>query len=401
MKRASENKIPLENVNYLKDLSVVILSCIEWNFLWQRHQTLATKFAEYGMKVIFVESSVKRNPDFKDIPRIIERLGRLIFKKGLRRKVNAHKNITIISPVLLPATYRIFRWGNRKFFIPMLRKKIKKLGAENPVVLCYTPTQTSLDLIRMLSPSIVIYDCVSNWPADPTVSSDTKDLEKKLVKIADLVFVDSNFLHNRISRIRMDVVRIPAGVDFKLFEGVDKTRTIATNRVAYFGSINERIDFRIIEKIALEGYEVYMIGPIRTKLPKLPKNVIFPGTVAHEDLNKYLKDNECLVIPYKINPYTKGIMPAKLFECFATGKPIIATPLPVFSEYKEFVTIAKTPEEFVRAIKNLRNIETNERQKKRIGLARENSWDRRFKKIVEIIVKCLFNKRDNLPLVDL
>lgn len=392
MKRASENKIPLENVNYLKDLSVVILSSIEWNFLWQRHQTLATKFAEYGMKVIFVESSVKRNPDFKDIPRIIERLGRLIFKKGLRRKVNAHKNITIISPVLLPATYRIFRWGNRKFFIPMLKEKIKRLGAEKSIILCYLPTQTSLDLINMLNPIIIVYDCVDNLPADPAVSRDLEDLEKKLVKTADLTFVSSSFLYDKISKIRKDVIKITHGVDFELFRGIDKDRTIVTKRVAYFGSINEKIDFRIIKKIALKGYEVYMIGPIRIRLPKLPKNVIFAGTIAHKDLSKYLRDTDCLIIPYRINLYMKGVMPAKLFECFATGKPIIVTPLPVFSEYKEFATIAKTPEEFVRAIKNIKNIETNERRKKRIALARENSWDNRFEKIVGLIANYLRKK---------
>jgi hypothetical protein len=36
---------------------VVILAGIRWDFLWQRHQTLATLFARSGYPTVFVETT--------------------------------------------------------------------------------------------------------------------------------------------------------------------------------------------------------------------------------------------------------------------------------------------------------------------------------------------------------
>src|SRR5918999_6460145 len=41
---------------------VVILSGVRWDFLWQRHQTLATLFASAGYPTVFVETTGLANP---------------------------------------------------------------------------------------------------------------------------------------------------------------------------------------------------------------------------------------------------------------------------------------------------------------------------------------------------
>ena len=41
---------------------LIILSGIRWNFLWQRHQILATRFARAGYKTVFVETTGLSNP---------------------------------------------------------------------------------------------------------------------------------------------------------------------------------------------------------------------------------------------------------------------------------------------------------------------------------------------------
>jgi hypothetical protein len=41
---------------------VVILSGVRWDFLWQRHQTLATLFAGAGYPTVFVETTGLANP---------------------------------------------------------------------------------------------------------------------------------------------------------------------------------------------------------------------------------------------------------------------------------------------------------------------------------------------------
>ena len=41
---------------------VVVLSGIRWDFLWQRHQILASKLAERGHPTVFVETTGLSNP---------------------------------------------------------------------------------------------------------------------------------------------------------------------------------------------------------------------------------------------------------------------------------------------------------------------------------------------------
>jgi phosphoketolase len=58
---------------------VVILSGVRWDFLWQRHQTLATHFAGAGYPTVFVETTGLANPRLtgNTLRRIFERSHRL------------------------------------------------------------------------------------------------------------------------------------------------------------------------------------------------------------------------------------------------------------------------------------------------------------------------------------
>ena len=376
-------------MQFLRQKDIIILSSIEWKFQWQRHQIFACFFSQVCNKVIFVESLAKRNPAIRDIPRIDERVIKFVKSSAkrnlLKDKNRIPENLIIISPLVLPSTFNIFRKINRKLFIPMLVKLIKTQGIENPIVLNYLPTQTSLDLIDAFKPSLVIYECVQNFPKFPGVPKDTEMIEKKIILNADLVFTDSDFLYKKIKKIRNDVKRILPGVDFNHFQRADKGRVqkeIST--LCYFGGINERrIDFNLLNGIASGGkFEIHMIGPVRSKIPHLSKNVIFSGEVSYQELPKYLKSFDCFILPYKVNEFTKGIIPAKLFECFATGKPIIATPLPSFYEFRDLIYIAHNADEFLDIIKNIKTLENESKYKKRKEIAQKNSWNSRFKEIV-------------------
>lgn len=367
--------------------NIVILSSIEWSFLWQRHQTFAKMFADAGWKVVFIESSAKRNPNIKDVPRIAHRLFRFIRKRDVLKKNGLSKNLTIISPVVFPSTYNIFRYINRLFFIPSLVRKIKAYidRSEHVVVWCYLPTQTSLDIIKMLSPSLLIYDCVTNFLAMDNVPKDMLEKEIEITRIADIVIADSDYLFNRLKRYRQDVMKIPPGVNYALFSQVCDAKN-GDHKICYFGAIDDRIDFDIIHEICDAGYEINMVGPVNIKLPKLPPSVKFIGSVPFSELPDYLKGCFCFVIPYYINDFTKGIIPAKIYECLATGKPVIATSLPDIATYfKDFVYIADTPEQFLTTINLLKSLEDEEKKAKRQKLAFNNSWEKRFGEILEMM----------------
>ncbi len=69
--------------------------------------------------------------------------------------------------------------------------------------------------------------------------------------------------------------------------------------------------------------------------------VQYRGAVPHEGLPASLAGVDAYVLPYEINNLTKGISPAKTYECLATGKPVVASPLPALRESRR----ARVPRE--------------------------------------------------------
>jgi glycosyltransferase involved in cell wall biosynthesis len=95
------------------------------------------------------------------------------------------------------------------------------------------------------------------------------------------------------------------------------------------------------------------------------------------------------VLPYEVNGLTRGISPAKTYECLATGKPVVAAPLPALEELAGHVYLAKEPQEYVEILRRLVKLETEEKARARIELARKNSWEARFKEIEEYLCRAL------------
>jgi glycosyltransferase involved in cell wall biosynthesis len=377
---------------------VVILSNIEWDFQWQRHQIFTTFFCDSPRKVVFIESQAKRNPDFKDIPRILKRLLRFIIKRGLkehpRKSDRASENLIVISPLLLPSTLKVFRTINRKVFIPQLVRTIHKQIAGDPMVINYTPIQTSIDLIKSIKPLLAVYDCVENFPDYPGVPKDTAEIERTIIKEADLVVTDSIFLFEKAQKIRNDVIRILPGVDYLHFQQADTGELKnPPRRLCYFGGVHERrIDLHLIEKLAdSQKFTIEMIGPVKSKIPPFPSNVIFHGAVPYEQLPGVIKDCDCFILPYILSEFTKGILPAKLFECFASGKPIIATPLPSFREFNDLIYLGDSGENWIKTLETLENLESEHKYRRRKALAQDNSWESRFREFRAEIEKKVQN----------
>jgi hypothetical protein len=73
-----------------------------------------------------------------------------------------------------------------------------------------------------------------------------------------------------------------------------------------------------------------------------------------------------------------GISPAKIYECLATGIPVVATPLPELERFGEYLYVAKGTEGFTEVLQRLPQLESGEKVRTRTELARENSWEARF-----------------------
>lgn len=370
---------------------VIVLSGIRWDFLWQRHQILATLFARAGYPTIYVETTGLRNPSFD--PGTARIVFRRIFRagsKGRKAPGNSVPNLTVYSPLVAPPTWKVFRRLNRTVFVPRVARDLKRLlNGVSPAVIAYPPTSTTLDLLSSLAPRRLLYDCVLNYEHFPDAPRDIAETEKILLQQADAITVDSGFLLEKHRHTRPDAVQVGSGVDHKLFEQARTTKPLRRPvcTVCFFGTMDEnRFDFDLVGELAEEGYRIRLLGLLsRLGFARMP-GVEYRGEVSHRELPRHLTEADALIIPYKINAFSKGTFPAKIFECLATGKPTIATPLPDLVPFGDLLYLAKDAQGFVDALERLPNLETETQVEARVELARKNSWEARFDAIEKVLL---------------
>lgn len=118
-------------------------------------------------------------------------------------------------------------------------------------------------------------------------------------------------------------------------------------------------------------------------------NVDYRGEVSHGRLPEALAGVDAFVLPYNTNDLTRAISPAKTYECLATGRPVVASPLPALEDLPGHVYLADGPEGFVGALRDLPETETDEKRRARARIAQENSWDVRFGEIESAVLRAL------------
>lgn len=375
---------------------VVMLSGIRWDFLWQRHQILATAFARAGYRTIYVETTGLSNPRFDRVTlrKVLARLR----KSGERGKGSgsAEKNLAVYSPLVAPPTAKVFRLMNRRVFAPGVVRDLRALvEGERPVVIAYPPTRTTLDILAGLEPRLVYYDCSENYEGFPGVPMDMDRTERELLNRADVVSCTSQFLLRKIRARRLDAFLSGPGVDYERFRVLQEDGLVEKVRTAcFFGHISEeRVDFSILRALAGAGFTTRLVGGlgwVEERVLEL-SGIEHVGEVSHAALPGALAGTDALIIPYRISPLTRGISPAKIFECLATGKPVVASPLPELERLSEHVYLADGPEEFVSVLRRLPELETKEKVKARVDLARRNSWEARFQEIEAALWRALSN----------
>jgi len=366
---------------------VVVLAGVRWEFLWQRHQTVATLFARAGYPTVFVETTGFASPR----PSALAKVGARVRRAGAGRVGDGRP--LVYPPLVLPPTFEVFRTANRRFFVPRVARDLERAVGRRPIVVAYPPTRTTLDLISALEPRLVLYDRADDYEQFPRVPKDIAATERELLARADLVSCTSRPLLERTRRLRPDASLSGPAVDYDRFAALRETPPALPPRtVCFFGDAGRgRVDFGVLRAVAGAGFRLRLVGRLDPAERRLADelNVEYRGEVAHGRLPEALAGVDAFVLPYRINGLTRGISPAKTFECLATGRPVVASPLPALKDLSEHVYLAAGPEEFVEVLQNLAGTEPDERVGARVRLARENSWPVRFREIEASILGAL------------
>ncbi len=369
-----------ENVSY----SLICLSHLRWDFVYQRPQHLLSRFGRQTDVFFFEEPIFSDEPTRLDVSR-------------------REDNLFVIVP-------RISYFDRDDRNLGELQRElldgfIKAQNINNFVLWFYTPM--AMDFAAHLKPLATVFDCMDELSAFKFAPPELIENERKLLEKADLVFTGGQSLYEAKRDKHPRVSAFPSSIDAAHFrkarcisEEPEDQKSIAHPRFGFCGVIDERMDIELLGKMAdlRPDWQFVMIGPVvkiaDEDLPRRP-NIHYLGGKDYQQLPEYLAGWDVAMMPFAMNESTRFISPTKTPEYLAAGLSVISTPIrDVVCPYGEkgLVYIAQTAEEFVAAGEKALTKSASDRLQKTDEFLSYNSWDKTFSKMVRLIGETIAEK---------
>lgn len=356
---------------------------------WGRHpsscQHLIRQLLDTN-QVLWINTIGMRSPQlsFYDIKRCFEVIVGWASKAPVKKK-QFHKNLTVLSPIIIPFNkFPFIRWINKISIRRSIKLKMKEIGMVNPVVMSTFPC--TCDYVGLFEECLNIYYCVDdfvNWPGVDTHL--IRLMEDELIKKSDLVIATAESLCHSKERDGRRPILLAHGVEFDHFNSAAgvmqrpaELREIPNPIIGFFGALSAWLDFDLIIHLARArpNLSFVFIGPADTDISALSgiKNIHLIGKIAYEQLPLYAACFDVGIIPFQITELTKGVNPLKLFEYLSLGLPVISSYMPEVAKYEDFVTLCHDHQDFLESIDLALGQGSLSRRHERIELARKHSW---------------------------
>jgi glycosyltransferase involved in cell wall biosynthesis len=373
--------------------------------LWTNRQQIATRLAERGHKVFYVE------------PRhfwLTMLLGQFpgsgsrwhwLFRSHWPREVR--KNLWVISQ------FNVLPWSREVSWISMLNHWLNAPTVhlhvflrrfKDPAILIYDTE--AAQYIGRFPKSKIVYDCVDDHRVQAGVNRNPARVEAEevlIAKSADAISVTTQILFERFSKLNKNVVLIPNAADIKLFkdfsgEVPEDLKNIPHPRIGTVGALDVyKVDFSMLYNVASKhpDWHFVLVGPVEhvgtkneglgiRKLKEL-SNAHFLGEKTKDTVPAYVHNFDVAIIPYVKSGYNDASFPLKFWEFMVSGKPVVATNLPTLSQYQYLFSLTRTEEEFEKGI--IAALQENEKSDSpRIAEAEQHDWSKRVDAIEKLLL---------------
>ena len=364
--------------------SMICLSHLRWDFVYQRPQHLLSRFAKDRNVYFFEEPIFTDEPTRLDVSRREDSL--FVLVPHISHADRDARGVTEIQRELLDGF-------------------IESEGIKDFVLWFYTPM--ALDFADHLEPVTTVFDVMDELSAFKFAPPELLENERRLLERADVVFTGGQSLYEAKKDRHANVHAFPSSIDTKHFnqaraveeEPADE-KSIPHPRFGYCGVIDERMDIELLGQMAelRPDWHFVMIGPVvKISEEDLPRreNIHYLGGKNYRELPAYLAGWDVALMPFAMNESTKYISPTKTPEYLAAGLPVVSTPIrDVVRPYGEkgLVHIASTAEEFVAACEKALDEEKSDRLQTADEFLSHNSWDKTFGEMSRLIEEAIEKK---------
>lgn len=377
----------------MRDRDVVIVSTQDYDDLRTRKQRWAERLSSAN-RVLYIESQMHWITLLRTWPEHRSRLRRC--GKSPRR---VSENLWIWTPPVVIPFFQMWkplarlnnRWLGRR-----IKQAVRAIGFEIDTLWLYTPY--SADLVDILHPKKVIYECVDDFTGARGLirPSTVAELEDETLRRADLTIVTADRLAERLNPRCANLRLSPNACDAGLFSSELSSGVAAHPCLAglqrpilgFVGAVAYWVDLDLLAALAgaMPHAGVVVVGPVRvdTRAFRHIPNLHFLGRHPGEEIPQIIRGFDVCLNPYKHDALSLGASPLKLYEYLASGKPIVSTDMPEARRFEAVVRVASDRGEFIArceaACRETSEAAQHRRDKQREAAAGQ-TWDARFAEI--------------------
>lgn len=323
--------------------TIIYPPTIPWSWMFQRPQQLLGQFSAYGHTVLY--------EDFGNFP-----------EAKIRR----------LSPSLL------------------ICQGISAMDISHPRPrILWITVPSHINLMPAYNPDLVIYDAVDEPKGE---FASWAPYYPAIIEKANLIFCSSRSLYDYFLTRHPQVYLVPNGVDYIHFSPspFNRPHDLPSDKpiIGYSGAIAPWVDWELLRGVIQKNPDLnFVFIGAYPRLKKFPlnkvSNAFYLGLKHYNELPAYLHNFAVGLIPFLQTEMTKGCNPIKLYEYYAAGIQVLATPLPELLAIPK-INLESNPELFSLRLRNL--LEENDPYKsERLAFAQANDWSERASRMLQQI----------------
>ena len=252
-------------------------------------------------------------------------------------------------------------------------------------------------------PDLVVSDVIDDqrkWPCSPRYREHLQRNYEEILGRTHLTFANCRGVFEDMQEHTDNIHLLPNAAELleeeaRHWKKPAELRRIKGPVIGYVGNLDiTRIDIDLLMTVAGKrpDWNLVFIGSMHKskEIRKLDKfsNVRFLGVRVYEEALRYIRHFDVAIIPHLDSELTRSMNPLKLYVYFSLHVPVVSTPIANIGDFREFVQVGRTPDEFIERIDHCLNNNPVSGNLERIrSLLEVNSWNERVTRILTLVGK--------------
>ena len=252
-------------------------------------------------------------------------------------------------------------------------------------------------------PDLVVSDVIDDqrkWPCSPRYREYLQRNYEEILARTHLTFANCRSVFEDMQEHTDNIHLLPNAAELleeeaRHWKKPAELRRIKGPVIGYVGNLDiTRIDIDLLMTVAGKrpDWNLVFIGSMHKsgEIRKLDKfsNVRFLGVRVYEEALRYIRHFDVAIIPHLDSELTRSMNPLKLYVYFSLHVPVVSTPIANIGDFREFIQVGRTPDEFIEQIGHCLDNNPVSGDIERVrSLLEINSWNERVTRILTLVGK--------------